>query len=269
MGTLLLVVQPSESLAILGVALGWVPPVLVGWLALRRSSGARTPSASAEHGRRELLWETVRNSHALLAFFALSNADVLLSRSVLDRHDSGLYAGGVILVKAVLFLPQFVVVIAFPAMSDEGQRRSALVRSTSAVLSLGVVGALVIWLLSGWELIGPPGSRVSLPVVFIGGPGYAEISGDLWLFAIIGTLLSLLQLLVYSVVARQSQWSVYLIWASLALLAAAATQVDTVVGLALVVCGVDGALFLVLLGISLWRLRTAPTVQQVPQAAGG
>ena len=32
-------------------------------------------------------------------------------------HDAGLYAGGLILAKAVLFLPQFVVVVAFPSMS--------------------------------------------------------------------------------------------------------------------------------------------------------
>ena len=219
-----------------------MPPVLVGRLALRRSAGAREVG-TREHGRRELAWETVRNSHALLAFFALSNADVLLSRNVLDRHDSGLYAGGVILVKAVLFLPQFVVVIAFPAMSSQSQRRATLVRSITVVLAVGVVGTAASYVLS------------PVALVFIGGAKFAEISGDLWLFAIIGTLLSLLQLLVYSVVARQSQWSVYLIWAALALLAAASTRIDTVTGLALVVCGVDGALFLVLLGVSLWRLR--------------
>ena len=54
---------------------------------------------------------------ALLAFFALSNADIVVARNVLDGHDAGLYAGGLILTKAVLFLPQFVVVVAFPSMA--------------------------------------------------------------------------------------------------------------------------------------------------------
>ena len=67
-----------------------------------------------------MLRETFHNSHALLAFFALSNADVIIARTTLDERQAGLYAGGLILTKAVLFLPQFVVVIAFPSMSRAG-----------------------------------------------------------------------------------------------------------------------------------------------------
>ena len=62
----------------------------------------------------------------LLAFFALSNVDIVIARNVLDEHDAGLYAGGLILTKAVLFLPQFVVVIAFPSMATQAERRRAL-----------------------------------------------------------------------------------------------------------------------------------------------
>ena len=62
------------------------------------------------------------NSHALLAFFALSNVDVVVARNVLAEHQAGLYAGGLILTKAVLFLPQFVVVIVFPSMSSAAVR---------------------------------------------------------------------------------------------------------------------------------------------------
>ena len=64
-----------------------------------------------------ILRETFHNSQVLLAFFALSNADIVIARNVLDEHDAGLYAGGLILTKAMLFLPQFVVVVAFPSMS--------------------------------------------------------------------------------------------------------------------------------------------------------
>ena len=34
-----------------------------------------------------------------------------------EDQPAGLYAGGLILTKALLFLPQFVVVVAFPSMS--------------------------------------------------------------------------------------------------------------------------------------------------------
>ena len=67
-----------------------------------------------------MLREVAHNSHALLAFFALSTADVIVSRSVARRPRGGLYAGGLILAKAVLFLPQFVVVLALPC---DGSRR--------------------------------------------------------------------------------------------------------------------------------------------------
>ncbi|MCW2758188.1 MAG: Polysaccharide biosynthesis protein, partial [Nocardioidaceae bacterium] len=203
---------------------------------------------SGTHDVKAVFWETARNSHALLAFFTLSNADVILARSILDRHDAGLYAGGLILVKAMLFLPQFVVIVAFPSMSNEAERRDALLRGIAVVLGLGVVGVLAAWLLS------------SVALVFIGGPLYSDIQGKLWIFAILGTLLSAIQLLVYSVVARQSQKSVYLIWLMLALLVVGATQVSSVGGMLTVVCLVDGALFLILLGISLWRIRTAPAL---------
>ncbi len=81
---------------------------------------------SEDHGFRRVIRESVHNSQVLLAFFALSNADIVIARNVLDEHDAGLYAGGLILTKAVLFLPQFVVVIAFPSMSTIAERRRAL-----------------------------------------------------------------------------------------------------------------------------------------------
>ena len=74
--------------------------------------------------------EVAHNSHALLAFFALSNADVLIARGVLDDHQAGLYAGGLILAKAVLFLPQFVVVVAF-VDGRRGTRRSGHLKARS------------------------------------------------------------------------------------------------------------------------------------------
>src|SRR3546814_6813259 len=84
----------------IAVVIGQFVPVVVGWLALRH---ARTPGEHSDrHSIRPMIRETVLNSQALLAFFALSNADVIVARNVLDEHDAGLYAGGLILTKAVL-----------------------------------------------------------------------------------------------------------------------------------------------------------------------
>ena len=60
---------------------------------------------SERHGFLPIIREAVVNSQALFAYFALTNIDMLVGRSVLDSHDSGLYAAGLIVSRAVMFLP--------------------------------------------------------------------------------------------------------------------------------------------------------------------
>ena len=89
-----------------------------------RRPGARCGRGPQASGRsRSVIGEVMHNSHALLAFFALANADVVAARITLTEQQAGLYAGGIILAKAVLFLPQFVVVLSFPSMASRGGRR--------------------------------------------------------------------------------------------------------------------------------------------------
>lgn len=246
-GASLVWIRPDELVAISAVALGALAPVLVGWLALRRprqpwSGRART----GEHTARALWWETVYNSQALLAFLVLSNVDIILARNILDPHDAGLYAGGLILVKAVLFLPQFVVVLAFPSMGTDEARRTALLASLALVAVIGVCVTAVTSALP------------QLALVFVGGAEYEAIEDSLWLFAVLGTLLSMLQLLVYSVVARQARNSILILWIGLAGLVAAGLSADSVQELVARVIAVDAGLFVVMLAVSLWRLRNNP-----------
>ena len=233
--------QPTEFWALVGVALSYWAPVLVGWWALRHG---RQPGVSGgEHTGWALLRESITNGQALFAFFALSSVDIIVARNVMTAHDAGLYAGGMILAKAMLFLPQFVVIVAFPSMATGHERKKALVVSLSLVVALGAAGTLAAWLLSG------------IAVRFIGGLPYAEVESQLWLFAILGTLLSMIQLLVYSVLARQGSASLYAVWAALAALVGIGLTTDTVIGLVGTVVAVDGALLLVLLAVSVWVLR--------------
>ena len=242
-GTLFILVKPNETAAMIGVALGAFTAVAVGGWLLRDD---------VHHGEgerdslRNTLRESTRNTLALLAFFALSNADIVVARNVLDSHDAGLYAGGLILTKAVLFLPQFVVVVAFPAMSTPSERRRALVGSLGLVAVLGLVSTLGAWMLS------------DIAMIFIGGDEYAEVEDKLWLFAILGTLLAMLQLLVYAVLARQGGRSAFLFGAALVALAIAATMITTLDQLILTVIAIDSVLLAILLGISLWRLSRQP-----------
>jgi len=240
-GTALLLWRPTETWALAGVAIGCCAPVVVGWLALRHRP--RAGRMSEEHRGLSVVRESLHNSQALFAYFALSTVDVVVARNVLDAHDSGLYAAGLIMTKAMLFLPQFVVVVAFPAMSTPSERRRALVRSMVAVSALGVVGALGAWLLA------------DLAMIFVGGSEFDEIRGLLWVFALLGSVLSMLQLLVYAVLARQGRRSVYLVWTGLVTLVALGLTTSTLGGLVAIVLAVDTGLLVVLLGVSLWLVR--------------
>lgn len=255
LGVALLMVSQTESMAMVAVTVGLVAPVIVGWWALRgrHEAGAEKP----EHRAREIVKETVHNSQALLAFFALSNLDVIVARNVLSGHDSGLYAGGLILTKAVLFLPQFVVIIAFPAMSTASERRRALVRSLSLVALLGAACTAGAWLLSG------------LAMTFVGGREFVEVQDRLWLFAVLGTALSMLQLLVYSVLARQGRGSVWFIWAGVVALIGFGVLTDSINALLFTVVAIDVTLFVVLLGLSLYRMREPLAVSPASSASAG
>jgi O-antigen/teichoic acid export membrane protein len=242
-GTALIIWHPNETSAMLGVVIGAVPPVLLGWWALRQRRIDGVPSE--EHGFRLVLREAVNNSQALFAFFALSNADVIVARNVLPEHDAGLYAGGLILAKAVLFLPQFVIVVAFPSMATTAERRRALTRSLVLVGALGVVATLGALLLK------------DLALVFVGGDDYHEIASTLWVFAVLGTALSMLQLLVYSVLARQGKRPVYLVWAAFLAVVGIGYFLSTLHALITLVVTTDLVLFAALLALSAYSLGKA------------
>jgi len=253
-GTVLIVWWPTEFAALLGVALAAYIPVVVGWLALRRP---RDPGEHSEEHRVGALWsETFHNSHALLAFFALSNVDILVARNVLDEHQAGLYAGGLILVKAVLFLPQFVVVLAFPSMGVAESRLRTLMQSLAAVGVMGGIVAAGVTVLSGWAIL------------FVGGKQYSAIGDWLWAFALLGGVLAMLQIVVYSVLARQARKSVYLLWFALVAVVGLGSLADTFEELLRTVLVVDTVVLGVLVTISLVKLRR-PGATAGPGSVGG
>lgn len=244
--------RPTEWSAMIGVTIAALAPVAVGWVALRRAREELPVEAGREaHRARLVIREAFHNSHALFAFFVLSNVDVIVARNVLPPHQAGLYAGGLILAKAVLFLPQFVVVIAFPSMATSGEQRHAVTRS---LILVGVVGLLSV-----------AAAKVlpSLALIFVGGAKYADVSSRLWLFALLGTALSMLQLLIYSVLARQARWLVALVWAAVVAVVGLSAWVDTVSGLLRLVTIVDALLLAVLLAFTHHQLPTEPQ----PEAA--
>jgi O-antigen/teichoic acid export membrane protein len=232
-GAGLIILWPGELSAMVGVAIGAWVPVVIGYLALRRPRTVSRPDQG--HPGLELLREVGLSSQALLAFFALSNADILLARASLSHAQAGLYAAGLILAKAVLFLPQFVVVIAFPSMSTKGASHRTLVLAVGLTLALGACVVAGVSVLR------------TLALTFVGGGGYGQISDDLWKFAVIGTLLAVNQLLVYSALARQQRRAIMMIWTTLAvLLVVGITRIGSVFSLVNLVITLDGLLFVAL-----------------------
>jgi O-antigen/teichoic acid export membrane protein len=228
--------------------------VVIGAAALRRPGRQRPVRATSRHPDRwaegGVLREVGHNSHALLAFFALSNVDVVTARITLDEHQAGLYAGGLILAKAVLFLPQFIVVLAFPAMASGVSRASARRNSLLLVLGIGVVTVAGVAVLH------------TIAVEFVGGQAYAEIGSMLWAFAALGTLLAMLQVMVYDAVARQNRNAVYLVWAALVAVLCAIPFVSTVTQWLTAVSIADAsALVLLLLTLRPSRDRVADRPQ--------
>lgn len=243
-GGVAMLISPTAVAAMVGVAIAAWLPALVGALALGHVGPGATNRSAVERGE-QLLREVLGNSHALLAFFALSNADVIVARVVFDDRLAGLYAGGLILTKAVLFLPQFVVVIVFPSMASATGRREVYLKSLVVVAIIGGLATLGALLLS------------DLAITFVGGPAYQEIEPQIGWFALLGTALAMIQLMVYEVVARRQRASVWLLWAGLAVVAASAAYVVTEAQLLLTVLVVDAVLLVALLAIALLLPRPA------------
>lgn len=252
LGLSFLLWHPSALVAVGVVTACSFLPVLIGRWALRRHPRPAEVRTD-DHRARVVIRETIHNSQALLAFFALVNLDVVVARNALDHHDAGLYAGGVTLAKALTYLPQFVVVVAFPAMASAGERSRALTRSLGLTAALGLVTTAGVWVLSGLALL-------------VIGDQYVEIRGRLWAFALLGTLLSVIQLLTYSVIARQGQRTTYVLWAALVTMVVGGLTMNSVNALLVWVLAVNSVLLVILVATSyalVRRPRTTPVEEFV------
>lgn len=242
LGLVALILAPTANGAMVGVALAAVVPVFVGALALRRPTdtpakppvGAEPPESWIKFQEGPMLREIAHSSHALLAFFVMSNVDIVLARALLPDHHGGLYASGLILTKAALFMPQFVVVFLFPAMAKSPTARQTHFVGAGLIALSGAVAAALVFLLP----------RLSLELV--GGAQYRDISSWLWLFTALGTVLAVIQLLVYGALAQRYSRLVWALWGGVLVTVLAATQVDDAATLLIVKVTIDSVLLLVL-----------------------
>jgi len=186
--------------AVLGLCLGSAVAAAACWLWLR-------PPLSWSGGE-TLMGETLHATHAFLAFFVLTNVDVLLARHYLDAEPAGLYAAGAVIAKGAFWLPQFVPVLAFPRMADAKRRSSVIRTSFLVVAAAGMAVSLICFVFGG------------LVVRAVGGPSYAGLAGDAWLFAALGGSFACCQLLLYGRLAGHDRLAALAVWAATAGLAA-------------------------------------------------
>ncbi|KQO37497.1 hypothetical protein ASF37_13875 [Aeromicrobium sp. Leaf289] len=225
LGTAALLVEPSATSAMVGIALGAWVPVLVGAPLLR--GHVLHPRGIS---RRPLVREAVLGSHALLAYFVLSSLDALVARNRFEAGEAGLYAAGLILSKAALFAPQFVSVVLFPDLARDETRRAR----TQAVLAVAGLGAVAV---AATALL------PRLALVLVGGEQYEEIAGRLWLFALAGSCLAVVHLLVFDALARHAHGVVVLVWAGAAVVVGVAYGLDVhLTGLVTTVASVSAVL---------------------------
>lgn len=227
-GTIAMLVDSSATAAMVGIAVGAWLPVVVG-ARLVRAGGRSAPVSSA----RPFVRETLTGSHALLAYFVLSSLDALVARNRFDAHDAGLYAAGLILTKAAMFAPQFVSVVVFPALArDETQRSRRL--SVLAVAGVGLVATAATAVLP------------RLALLLVGGGQYEDVADRLWLFALSGSCLAVVHLLVFDALARHAHGVVVLVWGGAATVVVLAYSLDVhLTGLVSIVAAVSAAIAVV------------------------
>jgi O-antigen/teichoic acid export membrane protein len=192
-GTAGLLAGGTPTAALAGMTVAVVAAAVAGW------AGCGRPGLS--RGLRAPLTAALRASGPLLGFVVLLNLDVLLARHHLSAADAGEYAVGAIVSKVAFWLPQGVGVVLLPRLADEAHRRQALPTALALVAGVGAV------LTAATAALG----SAALPL--IGGAAYGDaLGGATWLFAALGTLLALAQLLLYSGIAASDGLAVGAVW---------------------------------------------------------
>jgi O-antigen/teichoic acid export membrane protein len=197
-GLIGLFVRHTPTAALAGVLVGTVAAAVA--VALNSGGLTRHRAAVLDRSTRGVVAETLHAAHAHGSFLLLTSLDVLLARHVLSASDAGIYSVGSVLTRAALWLPQSVVVLMFASLAEPHRHRSTARRATVAVAALGAV------MVAGTAALGP------LVVTIVGGSKYHELDGTIWLFAVLGALLALLQLAILAGLAQRRVRRAALLW---------------------------------------------------------
>ncbi|WP_040829104.1 polysaccharide biosynthesis protein [Nocardia jiangxiensis] len=183
------------------------------------------------------------------ALMAMSSADLIVARIVLERDDAGRYALGAIATKIAFWLPQAVGVVLYPRMAQPQYSARAIRAALGVLLGVGVAAVA--------------GATVLAPLApLLAGGDYAPIEGWLWLFALDGALLALLQGALLSAIALDRTAPAAITWIGLAVevgaIALFAHTLPALIGISTLVVGVVAVLMIIVV------LRAAVRDHDVP-----
>ncbi len=202
-------VGQSARSTVLGLAIGAALGAVAGQFLLV----GQPPWGSTEEGPRRFLVEVGHAAHALIALYAVTNLDVLLARSQLPAYEAGLYAAGALISRAVFFLPQAILVAAFPRM----------VAGSASVHRQALIGVAVLGLLATALVAAVP----RIVVGIVSGTQYLAVAQDAWIFALAGAGFSVVQVLLYARMARHDKRAAILLWSGVAALAVLGLTIGT------------------------------------------
>ncbi|MCM3894530.1 polysaccharide biosynthesis protein [Gordonia sputi] len=212
------VVRSAPTIAALAAGAGPTGALLAGTVGTAVAAavvwglaGARMPAGSGASGAGlpgAGLSTVVRASQVQLVLVVAVSLDVLLSRTVLDPRDAGVYAFGAIATKVAFWLPQAVGVVFYPQLADPASSGRSLRQAVGVVAGIG----LVITVLGA--LAGP-----LLPVLI--GDDYRQLTDLLGLFAFTGAAFAVLQVALLAAIAHDRTRISVLAWLFLAIEAAA------------------------------------------------
>jgi O-antigen/teichoic acid export membrane protein len=192
-GTLVgLALTGTATGALTGTATGAAVVAVTGWFICGRPRPSRYGKAH--------VGDVLHAVSAVLALVLLVNLDLVLARHYLPAHDAGEYAVGAIVAKIAYWLPQAVAILVLPRLASEHGRRRMV------PIAVAVCGVLDLVVVAGAALMGPT------VVSVIGGADYTGSPIPVWPFALVGSMLSLVQILMYSRIASNDRWSTLLIW---------------------------------------------------------
>jgi O-antigen/teichoic acid export membrane protein len=199
-----LLIAGSAAGALAGIAVGTSVVAVIGWITCHRPR-----LAAPERGSLSAVLHAVAG---LAGIIVLVNLDLVLARHELPAAAAGGYAVGAIVTKIAYWLPQAIGVLALPRLAEAHRK------ARTVMLALGLCAAINVLFVGGTLLF--PGLVVRL----VGGAQYADAGLPMWLFALTGSLFSLVQLLLYSRIASSDRATTIAVWAAVAIELVLVTQ---------------------------------------------